>query len=589
MFCPFCGSKQVYNPNLQSVPNETKPHQCVPNQTQYECFNPEDNIDLTETDNQNPIETYDEENPNRKWYYIGGGLLAALLVGGAFLFFMSRNSTSGTFAGKTINEVFPPIQKVVKVSVETANLRIGPGTEYVIALDPANAQPNAKLTAERGQQLIVLEDFGEWYKLALKDKNGESTYIKKSLCSDVSTTLIPSETVFTDWFNQNFECGGAVSIVRQPKGNRLVVRYTHVECDADELSLGVYQDGMYLFYYDILVTSFEYDETRTGISLKKESDDTPFYEGYYGKDLVRTVKYDWGESSDVDWSKVSEEQLADIFKNAIAEGIKGIEILTADDINEAKNQEPEDEEEMTGFSYIVDDGEFGLELYAMVGDKRVPTGISGSAEELNIIDQRDLDGNGEKEAIVYEWGGGNTVEPPYIVYYDKNLQAFKKVEGLEDMCDSSIKIENWKGKTSLYAEIGLRHDRYIYENHQLKLVERISPDVGKRHATVTVKQLFGDSEESEEKTISIDIDGDGKAEIVTFQHDTSHALDWGRSMLLVRIEATDWRSPENEYGNLSASGSSFTFLDSKNGEMPDILCCDAYLYKWNGERYILQE
>lgn len=529
-----------------------------------------------------------EDTTNKKWYYIGGGLLAVLMVISGIFYYIGSTSIKGTFAGKPINEIFPPIQKVVEVNVETANLRTGPSTESPIALDPMNVQDGEKYVINKGTRLAVMEEVGEWYKLASKDKNGETTYIKKSLCQDLVMGIIPQENVYTDWINKNFECGGDVSVVRQPKGNRLVVSYTHVECDADELLLGVYKDGAYLFYYSLPVTSLVYEEHNTGISINKNPGESIFYEGYYGKDMTRKVKYEWGEDEVLDWAKVPEDKLAEIFSLAILEGVKNVKILTARDIKENQEQMPEEDDgELSGFSYVVDDGEFGLELYVETDEKKVATDIAGGAETLTIIDQGDYDDDGEKEALVYEWGGGNSFEPPYLVYYDKDEQKFKKVEGIEDVFnDSSIKVEEWNGKSSFLATIGLRKDRYVYEYHQLKQVERMTPDVGKRISTITVKQLFGDSEE-EEKTATIDINGDGHPDELTFHHNTSHAMNWGKSMLLVRINMGDQNLDMSE--GLGVSGSSFSFLESVTNGVPDILCDDAWLHKWNGEKFESEE
>ena len=54
----------------------------------------------------------------------------------------------------------------------------------------------------------------------------------------------------------------------------------------------------------------------------------------------------------------------------------------------------------------------------------------------------------------------------------------------------------------------------------------------------------------------------------------------------MKIEADNWSIPDNEDESLGVSGNTFIFLGSKNGVVPDILCDDAWLYKWNGEKYV---
>lgn len=532
------------------------------------------------------------QNSNKKWYYVGGGVLAALLIGGSMAYFMLGISSNGKFADKPMEEVFPKILKVVEVEVETANLRTSPSTDSPVAIDPMNAQDGVQFLVGKGTRLAVMEEVDEWYKLAWKDKDGADTYIKKSLCHDLITGVIPEDKIYTDWTNKNFECGGGVSVVRQPKGNRLVISYTHIECDADELLLGIYQDGLYLFYYSIPVTGLTYEEHNSGISINKLPDESIFYEGYYGKDMTRKVKYEWGEDEVLDWAKVPEDKLAEFFRLAISEGVKNIKILTARDIKEYQEQKPEEDEGvLSGFSYVVDDGEFGLELYAEIGEKKVATNIAGSAETLSIIDQGDYDNDGEKEALVYEWGGGNSLEPPYLVYYDKDEEVFKKVEGFDYISeDPEIKIEEWNDQTSFVTIVGLRHDRYVYSNHSLSIAERILPDVGTRVATIPLSQLFKvDGDDGVDRSINIDIDGDGSTEKLIFYHDTSHASDWGKTMSLIKIEADNWSIPENEDESLGVTAYSFTFLLSNNGGVPDILCDDAWIYKWDRSRYVMKE
>ena len=40
---------------------------------------------------------------------------------------------------------------------------------------------------------------------------------------------------------------------------------------------------------------------------------------------------------------------------------------------------------------------------------------------------------------------------------------------------------------------------------------------------------------------------------------------------------------------LNVTGYSFTFLSSNNRGVPDILCDEAWIYRWDGNRYVLKE
>lgn len=268
--------------------------------------------------------------------------------------------------------------------------------------------------------------------------------------------------------------------------------------------------------------------------------------------------------------------------------------IYGDEVNSNKGQDVEETVGLSGFTYdvegfydsMVESTWYYLNAVTPTGEK-VNTEVSSGAVKLSLLAQGDYDRDGEWEAIVYEWGGGNAVEPPYLVYYDKNEEVFKKVEGFEYICeDPEIKVEEWNGHTTFVVTVGLRRDRYVYNNHSLSIAERIVPELGTRVATISLGQLFKTDDVDMNRSIDIDIDGDGATEKLIFHHDASHALGWGKSMLLVKIEADDWSLPEDEDESLGVSGNTFTFLGLRDGVVPDILCDDAWLYRWNGEKYV---
>lgn len=156
---------------------------------------------------------------------------------------------------------------------------------------------------------------------------------------------IPDEPLTFTWDNsQGEECDGDVTIVRKADENQLVIMYSTTSCDANTLYLGNYQNGQYVFYYEIPVGGIDYDETTTGISLKNNAPENFIYYGTFGKDVAKTVEYDWGTETSVDWDKVTEAQLAEIFAAAIAEGPKEPIVITAKSIKAAKEGNNSEEE-----------------------------------------------------------------------------------------------------------------------------------------------------------------------------------------------------------------------------------------------------
>lgn len=148
---------------------------------------------------------------------------------------------------------------------------------------------------------------------------------------------IPDEALTFVWDNsQGEECGGDVTIVRKADENQMVVMYATTSCDSNTLRLGTYQNGQYVFYYEIPVGGIDYEEGKSGFMLKNNAPESIIYYGYYGKDCAKTTVHEWGTEIAIDWDKVSEAQLAEIFADAIAEGPKEPFTVTAKSIKEAK-------------------------------------------------------------------------------------------------------------------------------------------------------------------------------------------------------------------------------------------------------------
>ena len=159
---------------------------------------------------------------------------------------------------------------------------------------------------------------------------------------DADAGDIPDEPLTFTWDTP--WCGGDVTIVRKADENQLVIMYSTSSYDPNTLYLGNYQNGQYVFCYEIPVGSLDYDETTTGISLKNNAPEDILYYGTFGKDVAKTVEYEWGTETSVDWDKVTEAQLAEIFAAAIAEGPGEPIIITAKSIKAAKEGNNSDEE-----------------------------------------------------------------------------------------------------------------------------------------------------------------------------------------------------------------------------------------------------
>jgi hypothetical protein len=183
----------------------------------------------------------------------------------------------------------------------------------------------------------TMEELTEW-------ASANDNYMLEQLNAAASSSVkIEADTVYNEWAIPSFECGGGVWIARRPYGNRLVTMYTEVDCDANSLKLGVWRDGVYVFCYEVLISSMEYNEVRAGFGLVKSAMGDHLYDAFYGRDVCHIHNNSNGtEWLEVDWAKVSEEMLGEVFRSKIESGERTYSIVTAKDIEEGKNLKAED-------------------------------------------------------------------------------------------------------------------------------------------------------------------------------------------------------------------------------------------------------
>ena len=453
-----------------------------------------------------------------------------------------------------------------------------------------------------GKNIVpVIGEEGEWYKVTiLADEVGMiDGYIQKTHCREVKPEPITPELLQNlnsyDWHQAKF------GLQTEGKYKNLCFISSFSEMDGCWLDVAVLYDGVLI---NPLTKRIETGENWEDESLYKvvpvEEDGMPALR--FGKQLQGADEF-LDAQLIVQKAKSGELDLGTLFES-IPTSQSSIQLVSYyfPEINKenlytfyqdlSSNQssggiDGVEDKNFTGFTYVLDNGEYGLELFAEVNGERKSTNISG--ERVDILDQADYDDDGELEALVYAWGGGNAIEPPFIVYFDKETQEFKKAEGFNDAnAEPEIKVENWKGKPSFRVDVGLRKDRYVYKDHSVDLVECIVPNVGIILSTITVDQLFGSSEEPEDKTASIDIDGDGEKDKVIFFHDTSHFLGWGKQMMLKDFTGSYWFWADSEREDMGVIGSKFAFIKPEVGEVPNILTDDAWFYKWIDGKYVLQ-
>lgn len=565
----------------------------------------------------------DEENSEEgssndyKKYYIGGGIGVLLIALVCFF----------TCSGKKGNDLLPvekpAWEKFVATTADEVHL-YKEASEYSPQLEVAREdlesdaidmyykwsdQPDKKgyvsapYTLYKDNVLPVIEEVDGWYKVTISEDlfGTETCYISKSACREVKPEPITPELLDT---LETYK-GYMATFGLQTEGKHKNICFISVfsEMDGSWLDAAVLYDGVLINPQTKRINT-QSDYTQDDAFSIGEKDGMTALS--YGKNLsLNEILFDARPIASK--AKRGEFDLDNFFGSIPTTTSNTQEVsyyfpdvdktqiftftqeLTGS--NTPNNSEiASDQSNVPNINYVVDqDNDENYGLFAEVNNEKRDLDINGY-HELRILDQRDYDGDGIKEALIYQWGGGNSIEAPYIVYYDTATESFKTAKGFQYQTeDPRISVEEWNGKPSFREDVGLRKDRYVYEDHEVKLVERILPDVGKIVCTITTDQLFP-SGGIEEKTISIDIDGDGVKEKVVLYHDDSRAMDYGASMQLENIYGDEWCLPDYGQDDLGVQGAKFSFLQSTTRNLPDILVDDAWLYKYNGEgSYVINQ
>lgn len=576
---------------------------------------------LQEPKDENIVEIEEEEKTswfeeNKKWLFPVGGVVAlALVIWGAFSIFSGGKGNDILPVQKPAWEKFVVVLNEDVVLFKEAKT-ISPKLEVMVEEIDSDVPsryfkwddtPNKrgyssfvyKLYSNR--ILPVVGEEGEWYKVAVSDDEIGfiDCYVQKTYCREVKPEPITPELLnelrsykgSDAWFGLQTE-GRYKDICFISSNN---------EFGGSWLDLAVLHDGVII------------NPLTKHIMISSSEEDGPLFEVNYNEAYEMSIltcgKQLQGGGGWLDAQLIIQEAKngvlnLDSFFESIPTSQSSIQevsyyfpeidkdhlVTFIQDVSGSQSSANidavEDKKEFTGYTFFADKLDDMVGLYAEADGDRRCTDITG--ERIDVLDQDDYDGDGEPEALVYVWGGGNSIEPPFIVYFDKETQEFKKALGFEDASDQPlIKVEKWKKNPSFRVDIGLRKDRYVYENHEVKLAERIAPNVGKVLSTITVSQLFGSSEEMEEKTANIDIDGNGEKDNVIFMHDTSHLLMWGKQMMLKDMSSSYWCLPDG-HNDIGVVGEKFAFIKPDEGDIPCLLVDDAWFYKWTAEGYVRQ-
>ena len=245
-----------------------------------------------------------------KWFVFGGCTIALLALFAWMLW--GNHASSRSFDNLPMEQVFPKVKKVVEVKADMVNLRLGPGEDYdIVRFEDPGMMP-VEVQAYKGQLLAVLEEEDGWYKIASWYNKPIEGYINAAYCSDVSYGGLSDEPHRYYWSDADDE----YNIVHRSEDNHLIVLYGESEYAVNKLRLGIYQDGLYIFWYCIPVINLSYVGEKLGFELKPDEEGI-LYEGWFGNDMAQSVNENGIEWQILDWNKLSETQLAELFHSEI--------------------------------------------------------------------------------------------------------------------------------------------------------------------------------------------------------------------------------------------------------------------------------
>lgn len=547
----------------------------------------------------NTNKTTDSSN-GKKWGYALGGIIAIALIGIISFFAFSGNKQSDNILGLQK----PTWKKFVVVNGNDAYLYRQPDTnsdelkdsrcdgdcDPIYVWTEADLQEGYHIqnnVVSDGLVYPVIEETSDWYKVHISQYNVREAWVKKSACTEVKPEPITTATIKKmsyGWENYRF--------VEEGKYKDMFFR-TYAMFAGNDMQMGVLDNGVLLsstaatdvnIYYE-LEESLRWVDTSDA-----PNEDFAIYK------LAITDKLHKDEVSDdvlLDPSKLSDvdiETLVTTFKPGKKDGVnayyyfptvndKDIIQFTIypDGADSTDNNETTASNDQGSVSdYKVEDNV----LYAKMGEEWIATDITSEYNEIMIDKKHDLDNNGDMEAIVYE-SDERELYRPFIVYYDKEVSAFKKTENLEFNSMPTTQTTT-DGNMQLLQREGIRWIIYSFREGNLKRIEDRTKDVGRVRTTLRMNDYFS-NDGTGNQTISIDIDGDGEEESVVIHRDESHAGGYGSYMSIQIIRWQDGREIGSEDNNV-VSGATLKILEKIHNGMPDIIA-DNYLKRWNGNDY----
>ena len=541
----------------------------------------------------------EEANPNKK-YYIGGGIAAAVLVA-AFLLFRSCSGGGLLHGQKPSWDKF-----VTSTGVDAPLYKDADSNSPVLQICTENIESDAMssffcwsgddvkrgysvrpYTFSNGMISPVLEEKDGWYKVQVNDDGVVECWVQKENCREVTPTPITPEIIeklgLSGWNRYH--------LVKEGKLKNLVLHSIFDELNGYSFELAELMDGVLVAPEQQMLFLGE----GRGIEYMLKPDGDAYMLSYTEEQTMS----DEGMMMFFDPQKLTAEQIQQLYDALVKAKPTEEKVyyyfpevndnflytfsysLSGDNAPTLASSDSDDSDEViTDYHVVGEDGDWSLQ--AVLGEKSEATNINSSMR-IDILYAYDFDGDGNKECIVQEDGGGSAgPNAPYIVYYDSEARKYRTTEPLETLGDSP-RIETDGGQTSILFRQGIQWVRYVFEKNTLRQTENNHKDMGEAVMAVTTTMLFREDEIGK-RTVECDLDEDGIAEVLTFSHDDSHASNFGKIM---RLESILWGKDQSETST-DMTGERFVVLKSTEHFAHDILA-DNIFYRWNGRMYLPYE
>lgn len=213
--------------------------------------------------------------------YIIVGVVSALIVVGGWLVY---------------DKFFGSVWDKLDFSTPLASIRVSVSETWLYT-EPNENSPVAKTKdgddwiAIEGYVYSVIEDCGEWYKLASGAKEYQEVYIKKADCSECEREPIQDTTA--NYLTINDPYKGSSYVVCRSGIKELVLEHAITPDGEEKLYLGTIYEGFYVFNYYVEIDNDYWSEYR------------------------KTITTDTGSVSLIDFNQIPEEHLTDPFKEKI--------------------------------------------------------------------------------------------------------------------------------------------------------------------------------------------------------------------------------------------------------------------------------